>query len=367
MEHKKHNTPNRPTTWLYIIKLSEGKFYVGTTVDLSERLENHWNGNAAAWTKKYPPEKVVAVYHNKDLFDEDRKVKELMSKFGIDNVRGGTYSLTQLPAEQIKFLQREIYHGTGRCLECGSKTHWVNDCPNKKKKRAGFEGISECDERIKDEISLVSSSDCTRCGRNTHNVSECYAKTHLKGYPLANISAENIIEKQVIDREVIVERDCLKVISVEEKPNNVDVEVNDVIVQDDPEIAFIKWALYEYSKVDVSSLPVHAKNFTEGVINILPSSIDKLKFSCNEDPVFQHIVKSVQLVISDEFINVQTSDVQVYIGHIIPLLESFLNIKLGKTSSQTGESSKTALVSSLIDLSTENDENKANSAYCTIQ
>ena len=53
-----------------------------------------------------------------NLFHEDMLVKLYMKKFGISNVRGGTYSTLILTADQIKFLDTEITHSKNLCFHC---------------------------------------------------------------------------------------------------------------------------------------------------------------------------------------------------------------------------------------------------------
>ena len=63
-----------------------------------------------------------------NLFQEDNVVKEYMIKYGIDNVRGGTYSRIRIGDETKKFLINEIYHAENRCFNCGIVGHYVTNC-----------------------------------------------------------------------------------------------------------------------------------------------------------------------------------------------------------------------------------------------
>jgi predicted GIY-YIG superfamily endonuclease len=126
------HTKNTPVSvlWLYVLQLESGKYYVGTTKDLSRRLEEHWSGiDSSAWTKKYPPvSDDVHITRNKTPLDEDAKVKELMLKYGIDNVRGGSYSQCTLSIDQILAINSELNHARGGCFKCHSQDHWAKDC-----------------------------------------------------------------------------------------------------------------------------------------------------------------------------------------------------------------------------------------------
>ena len=146
---------------VYILRCQNDKYYVGYTTDLNRRFEQHLDlaqeGQGAKFTQKYKPIEVLEVHPGCDTFDEDKYVKIMMAKYGIDNVRGGSYSQLKLASHTMELLAKEIRGGTGGCFACGSEDHWVKDCPAQNK-----------------EV-------CQRCGRNTHSAGNCYAKTTLDG------------------------------------------------------------------------------------------------------------------------------------------------------------------------------------------
>jgi predicted GIY-YIG superfamily endonuclease len=83
--------------WLYVLKLEQGKYYVGVTArNVSKRVEEHKHGfMGAKWTKKYKP---VKILDKKDLglmtFEKAEKYEtrvtiKYMDKYGVNNVRGG--------------------------------------------------------------------------------------------------------------------------------------------------------------------------------------------------------------------------------------------------------------------------------------
>ncbi len=49
--------------------------------------------------------------------------KIYMKKYGIKNVRGGSYVTIKLNKNQIIFIKKEIYMADNRCLKCGRKGH----------------------------------------------------------------------------------------------------------------------------------------------------------------------------------------------------------------------------------------------------
>src|SRR6185312_14136944 len=83
---------NNTKKHLYVLKLEEGKYYVGITNDINKRYNQHLSDIGSEWTKKY---KVIGLEYTKELthvLDEDMEVKKLMMIYGHENVRGGTYS-----------------------------------------------------------------------------------------------------------------------------------------------------------------------------------------------------------------------------------------------------------------------------------
>lgn len=121
-----HNTRQRIE--VYVLKLKDGKYYVGESTNADSRIKAHFNGNGSAWTKRYGPVKVVERIQNCDAFEENNITKQYMLKYGIDNVRGGAYVQTQLDEAQKAAIIAEQRSVTGGCFRCGSSTHWAANC-----------------------------------------------------------------------------------------------------------------------------------------------------------------------------------------------------------------------------------------------
>jgi len=82
--------------WLYVLKLEQGKYYVGVTSKTPEiRMKEHTNGFGAAWTRKYKPLKLLdkkglglITYEEAEKY-ENKVVRKYMNERGFNNVRGG--------------------------------------------------------------------------------------------------------------------------------------------------------------------------------------------------------------------------------------------------------------------------------------
>lgn len=119
-------------TYIYVLALTGGYFYVGKTQDVGMRYQQHCNGTGAIWTQLHAPIKLLESYKTTDIFEETRKTKEVMAKYGILNVRGGAYTTEILDQCTIDFIQTEIWSAQDRCTRCGFDSHYVTKCKAKR-------------------------------------------------------------------------------------------------------------------------------------------------------------------------------------------------------------------------------------------
>ena len=151
---------------IYILKCQKNKFYIGKTNDAFWRLNDHFNRNGSAWTKKYKPIKVEKLIKHCDDYDEDKYTIKYMGKYGLNNVRGGSFCEMELSNENKNTIKRMINGSTDKCYMCGENGHFANDCEN--------------DENNIMEI-LIKENRCFRCMRIGHYENDCYAKTYING------------------------------------------------------------------------------------------------------------------------------------------------------------------------------------------
>mmetsp|Transcript_14502 Transcript_14502/g.29335 ORF Transcript_14502/g.29335 Transcript_14502/m.29335 type:complete len:461 (-) Transcript_14502:12-1394(-) len=87
--------------FIYVLELQQGKIYVGRS-DVLMRSQEIWeyhtkSDHGPPWTKLFgPPKSGLERIESNDLADVDKKVKEYMAKYGIDNVRGGSFHEIEL-------------------------------------------------------------------------------------------------------------------------------------------------------------------------------------------------------------------------------------------------------------------------------
>ena len=162
------------TTNIYVLELRGGRYYIGKSDDPKARFAQHLNGSGSAWTRKYKPLKIVKVV-NASPFAEDQITKEYMSKYGIEKVRGGSYSNIELDDFQVQVLEREIRGATDKCIRCGRSGHFINNCYA----RTDVDGNS-LDEEMESSSEEEEVVKCFRCGRFGHYANNCYARTRVR-------------------------------------------------------------------------------------------------------------------------------------------------------------------------------------------
>lgn len=118
---------------IYTLALEHNKYYVGKTTNINFRLENHFNSNGSVWTKKYSPLRVIELIQDCDNYDEDKYTIKYMVRYGIDNVRGGSYCQMELEEWQIKSIKHQCKTVTDVCYECGEIGHFASECKKQEK------------------------------------------------------------------------------------------------------------------------------------------------------------------------------------------------------------------------------------------
>ena len=174
---------------IYVLELAKGKYYVGRTSSPAQRLVAHLSGNGSTWSKAYPPvsNKYLHTYSCATDFDEDYRVKQMMSEHGINNVRGGSYCTMILLKEQIISLEKELATSNNSCFKCGSKDHYSANCNTVS---PGMRQCSICKQltiypKAPPYVKvcfgcLKTDTGCIKCGKVCHSISKCVSKRDIR-------------------------------------------------------------------------------------------------------------------------------------------------------------------------------------------
>lgn len=86
-----------------LLKLHDDKYYIIKTIDPNVTIK-YFIDCESAWLKMYEPIGIVAKIHNCDINDEDKYTLMCMNQYGIENVRGGTFSNPQLTINELNMI-----------------------------------------------------------------------------------------------------------------------------------------------------------------------------------------------------------------------------------------------------------------------
>jgi len=137
--------------YIYILKLQNKKYYVGRSKNVFVRIQQHKDGEGAEWTKIHQFVKLKKIVEGKNPFSEDYYTLKMMSKYGIDNVRGGSFCKINLSIDVIDVLELMIKNSQDKCFNCDRRRH-----------------NGPC---------LEPKLQCKYCKKTNHDESKCFFKT----------------------------------------------------------------------------------------------------------------------------------------------------------------------------------------------
>jgi hypothetical protein len=141
--------------YIYVLKLQRNKYYVGKTNNHQFRLETHFTYQGSEWTRLHKPVSIEALIPDCDDYDEDKYTRMYMDKYGVDNVRGGSYTQVVLDKGTKEHLIKMSNGTNDRCFTCGKSGHFAKDC-----------------SAFSKDI-LQEKEKCYVCGKPDHKTKDC--------------------------------------------------------------------------------------------------------------------------------------------------------------------------------------------------
>jgi ribosomal protein L37E len=180
---------------IYVLLLQENKFYVGYSErPIGERFIEHFNYRGSKWTTLYRPVQVLQVQPG-GIEEENEMTLRMMDKYGWWNVRGGYWCQVDMQScpqallewQNLKLpptlrqnqpsLTKSNRRTNNCCSRCGRDSHSVRDCFA----RTNVNGQALDSFDSESDSSESDQGACYRCGRSTHFAKDCYARTHING------------------------------------------------------------------------------------------------------------------------------------------------------------------------------------------
>ena len=141
---------------IYVLECEDGNVYVGKTTKGEKRLKQHIDGRGAEWTKMHKPKRVMQYYTNANDADERKVTDQMIKKYGAKKVRGAGLTKRKMTKKEIDNLNKKV----------------------------GFTKSKSSTSTRKKTITTKKNTTtytCSRCGRQGHNRTQCYAKTNSSG------------------------------------------------------------------------------------------------------------------------------------------------------------------------------------------
>ncbi len=180
--HNDGGNENKTTQWLYVVRAKRdlpdgtvGEFrYVGVSSNFERRYEQHLfkspiaaKALAACWDMEIETTAPCIT-----PFDEDNTTLRLMQTHGIQNVRGGMYTATDLSRYQDEIAQR-IQDLDDPCSGCGEKGHHEVVCPLTTHSSFEMARLEPGTRRFFDKLNAQTHDLCFVCKEKGHYASQC--------------------------------------------------------------------------------------------------------------------------------------------------------------------------------------------------
>jgi hypothetical protein len=118
--------------YIYVIRQECGKYFVGKTNTPSitiQEIKQMAIENKQQWILQYRPAQIIEIINSHDPWDEDKITLKYMNKYGIENVRGGSFNSFILSPNEFTTIRNMIFSAKGKCPICNLIGHNKQCCP----------------------------------------------------------------------------------------------------------------------------------------------------------------------------------------------------------------------------------------------
>ena len=168
----------------YVLRLAEGKFYVGfTSRAVDRRVSEHRDSPSNRFVSENGVVGILSTHafetEDEARLDERNETLRLMADVGIENVRGAAWTTFVLSASTRTELERIITEQTGVCYLCKETGHYASECSLQKAKPGGRDRAPK--------RSRVGARSCESCGtdlvrapQHHRQCRKCYSSSSVK-------------------------------------------------------------------------------------------------------------------------------------------------------------------------------------------
>lgn len=171
---------------IYVSKLECDKYYIGKT-DSSDIKLNDCITDKNEWIDKYYPIEIIDLFRNCESNDVDKITVQYIEFYGIDNVRGGSFTHIILDKHELKKIQKLILTSTNKCYRCGRIGHLTSGCNE----------ITTYDGKQIEISNLYTYHKQERYyGDNGIRCSKCHKTGHISTQCKEVVKDNNVIKKE---------------------------------------------------------------------------------------------------------------------------------------------------------------------------
>lgn len=329
--------------FIHVAKLENNKYYVGHDI-----VKIATYPSTIEWLNINNFLELIETYESEDEFDGDKLTKKYMAKYGIENVRGGSYTNVVLEEWQIKSLQHELknFINENNCIsDVDTKLNYLKNFPTSKQ-------IYWEKERITEIIKLA------RILNDNIETTMHLLNSNINGYDYVDHVINEKLPKNATQDQIVnirldnKKRFLLRIGFCEQLMTKPDDEIN-YLFDNLPEIMLIKSDMFNNHLLDIKH---NVKHWINHVCQIFNCKLQK-KLSNNISLLKQMQEKSdVDIYIEDGDGNIEiTSDIDddyhyfndlVYIN--LNLLDEFELFPFTDTNNESNDNTNIQMLNIMI-------------------